>query len=455
MQKQSEIVTPLLPHQQKALERAMKQNLLLAHSTGSGKTLTSIAIANALNKPTTVLTPASLVENYKKEIAKHQVGGPMIDVYSLPTAAAQNIEIPQGNTVILDEVHALRTPGTRRYKYLTDQLHSAGRIIGLTGTPDYNNIENWGPIINLVSQRKVFPNAPNDFRRMFITETQASKKRNGPKRLPPKLKNQSVLQERLRKYVDFAETDLEKPKRIEEFIDVPMDPRQQKLYNYVEKNMPANALKILQYNLPPTRKELVNFNAFLSGVRQVSNTPQGFDTKAEPGAKIRECVRQLKLKMAENPKLRALVYSNFKDSGVNAIAHELDKDKIPYAVFDGSLTSKQKKDIVDRYNSGKLPIILGTGSASEGLDLKDTNLIQLLEPHFNSSRMEQVIGRGIRYKSHDDLPPDQRKVLVQRFRALKRPTWMHMKPNTSVDEYLYTRVKEKDDLIKNVRRLLQ
>ena len=35
-----------------------------------------------------------------------------------------------------------------------------------------------------------------------------------------------------------------------------------------------------------------------------------------------------------------------------------------------------------------------------------------MEPHWNEAKVQQVIGRGIRYKSHVDLPPEQRKVEV-------------------------------------------
>lgn len=86
MHKSAEIKTTLLPHQQRALQRAMKGNLLLAHSVGAGKTLTSIAIADKLGRPTVVITPASLVENYKKELTKHlrKGTGTRFTVLSLP-----------------------------------------------------------------------------------------------------------------------------------------------------------------------------------------------------------------------------------------------------------------------------------------------------------------------------------------------------------------------------------
>ena len=78
--KQAAIVTPLQSHQLSALQKALKNNLVLAHSTGSGKTLTSIAIADKLGKPTYVFTPAPWYENYRKELEKHKKARPTVTV---------------------------------------------------------------------------------------------------------------------------------------------------------------------------------------------------------------------------------------------------------------------------------------------------------------------------------------------------------------------------------------
>lgn len=458
------IKTKLLPHQERALARALKDNILLAHSMGSGKTLTSIAIADALGQPTTVLTPASLVENYKKELKKHKKGGPPVEVISLPTAVSRNYKIPKGNTVVIDEAHSLRNSGTQRLKYLKSQLKDAGRIIGLTGTPAYNDIANWAPLVNVVSQMPIFPENKAEFENNYIKMVPVHPELWGRRGIRPSylpaLKNTKHLQERLNKYVDVFDTDVDKPERIEKYIKVPMNPDQYKLYKQVSKNIPANVLSRLNYNLPPNRTEAQQLNSFLSGVRQVSNTPTGYAMNLETGSKIKASVEELLKRYRKNPsKFRALVYSNYLDSGVGAIAKELDKESVPYEIFNGSLSAKKKKEIVDRYNRGELPIILGTGSASEGLDLKNTNLIQILEPHFNNSKLEQVIGRGIRYKSHEDLPPEERKVLVQRFLAEKPVTWMQkqlgINPGSAVDVYLDSRAKEKDALIAKVKSLLQ
>ena len=135
---------------------------------------------------------------------------------------------------------------------------------------------------------------------------------------------------------------------------------------------------------------------------------------------------------------------------MNAYARELDRRGIPYGTFTGALSPKAKAKLVDDYNAGRLRALLVSGSGSEGLDLKRTNLIQILEPHWNDSRIDQVIGRGIRYRSHDGLPKSQRRVDVERYISTLPPG-----KGTSVDEYLTTRSREKAALMAKMLRAIQ
>lgn len=463
-----DIMADLQPHQRKAVERALKNNLILAHSTGSGKTLTSIAIADAVGKPTTVLTPASLVDNYKKEIANFKKGGPPIEVLSLPTAQKRNYQIPKGNTLIIDEMHALRNPTSKKFKYIRNQLNNADRVFGLTGTPAYNDIENWAPLVNVVSKKDLLPIDPTEFKRRYTQEEKQYKYgriidsllgvKPGSRTV---LKNAPELKDRLSNYVDVFEADVAKPRRIDEVINVPMTKEQEDTYNYVEgKDVPWSVRLKMHWNLPPSKQEARNLNAYLSGVRQVSNNPRAFNTQAEEiSPKMQAVLDNIQSKLKDNPKLRAFVYSNYLDSGINPISKKLTEAGISNAVFHGGLSPKEKKKLVDAYNSGNLHVLLGTGSASEGLDLKQTNLLQILEPHFNNAKLEQVVGRGIRYKSHDALPPEERKVLVQKFKSMHRKSlWDKLfgrKERDTVDGYLDARAKEKDELINQIKDLFR
>ena len=75
MEKISDVVTELQPHQKRVAQRIKNQpGLVVAHGLGSGKTLTSIAAQEALNMPSEVLVPAALQANYQKELSKHVKG---------------------------------------------------------------------------------------------------------------------------------------------------------------------------------------------------------------------------------------------------------------------------------------------------------------------------------------------------------------------------------------------
>ena len=464
MDKQAAIKTKLQPHQEDALKRALTGDIILAHSLGSGKTLTSIAIADALNKPTTVLTPASLVANYIKEIRKHKKGGPPIEVLSLPTAVLRNYQIPEGNTVILDEAHSFRNPDTRRYKYMRDQLRNAGRIVALTGTPAYNNLSDWGPLVNLVARKKLLPDSFSEFKKRYIREEVTKPSfwdwlwHNAQPSVVEKLKNADDLHDRVAPYVHMYDAEVEKPKREDETITVDMNKDQEELYKYVVGNLPPSLRWKLKMNLAPSKQEAKVLNAFLTGARQVSNTPEEYTLNSSPGKKIRVAARNLIRMHKNDPGFRALVYSNYIGSGLSSYGRMLTRAGIPYAKFTGDMSPERKKKVVEDYNSGKVPVILGSGSASEGLDLKNTRLIQLLDPHFNNSRLEQVVGRGIRYKSHDSLPPEKRKVIVQHYLSTlpSEHDWLgRPKPNASVDQYLTSRSAEKDELIRAFKDALK
>jgi hypothetical protein len=60
----------------------------------------------------------------------------------------------------------------------------------------------------------------------------------------------------------------------------------------------------------------------------------------------------------------------------------------------------------------RVKVIVGSQIASEGLDLKCIREIHVLDPWYHLNRLEQVIGRGVRYCSHRALLKEQRNCLI-------------------------------------------
>ena len=66
-----------------------------------------------------------------------------------------------------------------------------------------------------------------------------------------------------------------------------------------------------------------------------------------------------------------------------------------------------------------------TASGAEGINLKNTRFVHIMEPYWHNVRLEQVMGRARRIRSHDALPPEHRT--VQAFLYLSVMTESQMK----------------------------
>ena len=71
----------------------------------------------------------------------------------------------------------------------------------------------------------------------------------------------------------------------------------------------------------------------------------------------------------------------------------------------------QLKDIAPNNHMGDLVrILMITQSGAEGINLKNTRFVHIMEPYWHPVRTKQVIGRARRIRSHDDLPKELRTV---------------------------------------------
>ena len=74
----------------------------------------------------------------------------------------------------------------------------------------------------------------------------------------------------------------------------------------------------------------------------------------------------------------------------------------------------KKGDLMAPYG-GKVKAILGSQITTEGLDLKCIRAIHILDPWYHLNRLEQIIGRGIRFCSHAELPNFLRNCLIYEY----------------------------------------
>ena len=156
-------------------------------------------------------------------------------------------------------------------------------------------------------------------------------------------------------------------------------------------------------------------NAFLNVSRQISNT---FESNPNT-PKIQQIVNNI-----ESYPKPALVYSNFLENGLLAISQALQEKGLRVGLFTGNITENKKVKLIEQFNNyyneeypdtEKLDVLCVSSSGGEGIDLKNTRQVHITEPDWNPNKIEQVISRAFRYKSHIELPKEDRNIKVFKY----------------------------------------
>jgi superfamily II DNA/RNA helicase len=161
-----------------------------------------------------------------------------------------------------------------------------------------------------------------------------------------------------------------------------------------------------------------------------------------------------------NKRSKGVVYSNYLQSGLTPYKERLEKAKIPYGEFTGEMKKKERDQLIRDYNKGKKRVLLISSAGGEGLDLKGTRVMQVMEPHWNAEKLKQVEGRAIRFGSHKHLPKEEQKVRVESYLATRPRSGLleslhFKKPGGGVDEYLTMLSRDKENLISQFRGLME
>jgi hypothetical protein len=127
-----------------------------------------------------------------------------------------------------------------------------------------------------------------------------------------------------------------------------------------------------------------------------------------------------------------------------------------YIALDNTLSYEQREKYRKIFNSeenkngSRIKILIGSPLMAEGITLKNVRQIHLLEPFWNMTRIEQIIGRGIRNYSHVALPENERNVKIFKYVAIPDKN-----EESSIDRAKYLLSEEKDRQNKKVERLLK
>lgn len=415
----------LHPHQKLLVKHLQNHRGIIAgFEVGTGKTLTAVTASQCFldahpKGKVIVVTPKSLQENFKKELAAY--GAKLSSKrYEVTTVGKFCNKYENGIKstalrpimLIVDEAHELRSTKSKRAKIVVLCASQVAKVLLLTGTLTYNDPVDVLPLVSMVHGTPV-STSKDKFYKMSTQEKCA------------------FLKDVIMFYKNPKSADY--PTVREHHVDVPMTKEYYKAYRRIE-----------------TEKDPLftvgNPFRFLTGVRMATNGIHPYPKKDWAIKKILEGQK-------------TVIYSSFLTHGVDLIKEDLKKHGIKYAEITGKKSADSRDRSVKRYNDDKVKVMIISKAGGLGLDLKGTRNIILLEKTWNKPNEDQVIGRAARYKSHAHLKEKDRFVDVYHLKLVKPPlkdreTGDKIKDRGSADEMLYEIIqrKEKDNL--EFRKLL-
>jgi len=165
-----------------------------------------------------------------------------------------------------------------------------------------------------------------------------------------------------------------------------------------------------------------------------------------------------------------VIYSNFIQYCLSLIAEYLlskgwsnytktgSKKNKTFVLWDASLNDKEKQEVKSVLNStnnmdGKIiRVVLGSPSIKEGISFKHIQHLHQIDPVWNSSAKEQIEGRCVRFKSHSDIPLDhptlKREVVIHNYIGVSRMV-------ETCDQLIYDKIMvNKQKVISEIEKLL-
>lgn len=395
--------------------------------------------------------------------------------------------------LIIDEIQNMVSESGSYYKILYETLKESPkdlRIVLLSATPIFDKPIEIALTMNLLQLPIELP-IGHAFNNFFMEKF----KKGGI--VYYKTKNMDILKDRLKGYISYfrGAPPYVFPTKEMKYVKCKMNDFQYKSYLAVKNNeIELQSIKrnIKQDDFKLNRSLRKKYRGFIEG--DILNLPNNFfigtrfiSNIAFPNKGINEdgyksfSGRYLDMKNLKEYSIKfykilkklkkcdgtVFIYSNFKEYGgiksfIKVLEHHGFKDYIKnregkkrYAVWSGDEKNHIKEEIKTVFNKKQnsngslIKVLLGSPSIKEGVSLLRVQQVHIMEPYWNISRLEQVIGRAIRYCSHKDMPRDKRTVQVFLYITT------HPNEKETIDQYIQKLANYKNSLIKEFELALK
>lgn len=370
---------------------------ILADEMGLGKTIQTIAfLLNKKDKKTLIVTPTSLIHNWKSEfekfapslsvgishgLKKDRLGiiknindfNVILTTYGSLRNDIEEYEKLEFDYCIIDEAQNIKNPLASS----TDAVKAikASNKFALTGTPIENNLMELWSIFDFIMPGYLY--SLTKFNAIFIKDV--NQVENLKRMIKPFI---------LRRTKEQVIKEL--PPKIEKEFYVEMGKTQRNTYGiYVEE---------IKRKLEEKKdvKNKITIFSYLTKLRQLCLDPsiivEGYKGKS---AKTDTCLEIIKDYIEKDNKI--LVFSQFT-SVLKNIGKKLNKNKINFYYLDGSTPAKNRITLVDSFNNNEeiKVFLISLKAGGTGLNLTSANTVIHFDPWWNPSVQNQASDRAHR-----------------------------------------------------------
>lgn len=373
----------------------------LADDMGLGKTVQTIAfmLAHASEGPALVVAPASVVPNWRNEIQRFapslnvqiiseyinrqnlvDQAGPndvLIATYGLMWPLQEIISKKQWTTVCLDEAHNIKNRGTKTSQACM-RLETHNRII-LTGTPVQNHLGELWNLFQFINPGLL--GTYEQFHLKFIQPIETLQDNERQQQLQT-----LVAPFMLRRTKQAVAKEL--PDKTEITLEVELTEDEMAFYEVIRREA--------EQRFREEGDQLtVNALAELTRLRRTACTPELTDPSWFQGSSKINAFMELAQSIVDAGN-SVLVFSQFT-SFLQIVARALKEAHLPYLYLDGSVTLRQREQIVADFQKGKVPIFLiSLKAGGVGLNLTAANYVIHLDPWWNPAIEQQATDRAYR-----------------------------------------------------------